>query len=65
MLVANSMNIGRTYLSLNDPKEKVKLTFSSIDDNVILNMKGSEQYENLVKEKGKELVEEREEFLKQ
>ena len=65
MLVANSMNIGRTYLSLNDPKEKAKLTFSSIDDNVILNMKGSEQYENLVKEKGNELVEEREEFLKQ
>lgn len=64
ILVANSMNIGRTYLSLTDQREKDKLTFTSLDDNIILTMKGGEQYNALVKSKGKELVDEREEFLK-
>ena len=64
ILVANSMSIGRTYLSLTDQREKDKLTFTSLDDNIILTMKGGEQYNALVKAKGKELVDEREEFLK-
>ena len=62
-LVANSMNIARTYLSLSNPEQKKLYSFTESDDNVILKMKDSEQYQNLVNEKGKELVDEREEFL--
>ena len=64
LLVSNSMNIGRTYLSLTDHNEKNKLCFTSLDDNVILTMKGSAQYIALIESKGKDLVEEREDFLK-
>ena len=63
ILVANSMNIARTYLSLSNPEQKKILTFSQNDDNVILKMKDSNEYKELIKEKGKELVDEREEFL--
>ena len=62
LLVSNSMNIGRTYLSLTDHNEKNKLCFTSLDDNVILTMKGSAQYIALIESKGKDLVEEREDF---
>ena len=64
LLVSNSMNIGRTYLSLTAQHEKNKLCFTSLDDNVILTMKGSAQYLALIKSKGKDLVDERETFLK-
>jgi hypothetical protein len=57
------MNIARTYLSLSNPEQKKILTFSQNDDNVILKMKDSNEYKELIKEKGKELVDEREEFL--
>ncbi len=63
MLVSNSMNIARTYLSLSNPEQKKIYSFTQSDDNVILKMKNSEQYQNLINEKGKELVDEREEFL--
>lgn len=63
ILVANSMNIARTYLSLSNPENKKIYSFTQSDDNIILKMKDSEQYQNLIKEKGKELVDEREEFL--
>ena len=63
MLVSNSMNIARTYLSLSNPEHKKIYSFTQSDDNIILKMKDSEQYQNLIKEKGKELVDEREEFL--
>ena len=63
MLVSNSMNIARTYLSLSNPENKKIYSFTQSDDNIILKMKDSEQYQNLIKEKGKELVDEREEFL--
>ena len=64
MLVANSMNIGRTFLCLEDTHEKDKLAFTPNDDRIILELKDKKEYFDLVDKKGREIVEEREEFLK-
>ena len=63
MLCANSMNIGRTYLALTDKNDKEQLPFTTIDDNIIMNMKDSEQYQELMKSKGETLIKERQHYL--
>ena len=63
ILISNSMNIVTTYICLANPSQKHLYSFSEIDDDIILNHKGSDQYKSLVKEKGNELVKEREKFL--
>ena len=63
LLISNSMNIVTTYICLANPSQKHLYSFSEIDDDIILNHKGSDQYKSLVKEKGNELVKEREKFL--
>lgn len=63
MLCANSMNIGRTYLALTDKTDKEQLPFTTIDDNIIMNMKDSEQYQELLRSKGEALVKERQHYL--
>ena len=63
ILISNSMNIVTTYICLANPSQKNLYSFSEIDDDIILNHKGSDQYKSLIKEKGNELVKEREKFL--
>jgi hypothetical protein len=63
VLISNSMNIVTTYICLANPSQKHLYSFSEIDDDIILNHKGSDQYKSLIKEKGSELVKEREKFL--
>jgi len=63
LLISNSMNIVTTYICLANPSQKHLYSFSEIDDDIILNHKGSDQYKSLIKEKGNELVKEREKFL--
>lgn len=64
VLKGTSMNIEKAYLFLRDPIRNVKLLFNESDDHIILNMKGSNEYKELEKEKGIDRVREREDFLK-
>jgi hypothetical protein len=57
------MNIGRTYLALTDKTDKEQLPFTTIDDNILMNMKDSEQYQELLRSKGEALVKERQHYL--
>ena len=61
-LQQNSMDIGRTHACLNDPSKRKIIGFTPLDDKVLLKKQG-EEYKILVKEKGKDAIQEREEFL--
>ena len=61
-LKQNSMDIGRTYTCLKDPIKSRNIGFTPLDDKVLLRKQG-EEYKILLKEKGKEATQEREEFL--
>ena len=62
VLQQNSMDIGKTYICLKDPIKNRNVGFTPLDDKVLLRKKG-EEYNILTKEKGKEAIREREEFL--
>ena len=61
-LKQNSMDISKTYACLKDPFKNRNIGFTPLDDKVILRKQG-EEYKILLKEKGKEAIQEREEFL--
>jgi hypothetical protein len=58
----NSMDIAKTYTCLKDPMKSRVICFTPLDD-MVLKKKTGEEYKILLKEKGKESVQEREEFL--
>ena len=60
----NSMDISKTYNCLKEPMKNRNVGFSALDDKVLLKKTG-EEYKILLKEKGKEAIQEREEFLNQ
>ena len=62
-LQQNSMDIGKTYTCLKDPSKSKIIGFTPLDDKVLLRKQG-EEYKFLMKEKGKDAIQEREEFLK-
>ena len=61
-LKQNSMDISKTYAYLKDPFKNRNVGFTPLDDKVVLKKQG-EEYKILLKEKGKEAIQEREEFL--
>ena len=61
-LQQNSMDIGKTYTCLKDPSKGKLIGFTPLDDKVLLRKQG-EEYKILLKEKGKDVIQEREEFL--
>ena len=61
-LKQNSMDISKTYACLKDPFKNKNVGFTPLDDKVVLRKQG-EEYKILLKEKGKEAIHEREEFL--
>ena len=61
-LQQNSMDITKTYLCLKEPMKNKNVGFTPLDDKVLLRKQG-EEYKILLKEKGKEAIQEREEFL--
>ena len=61
-LQQNSMDIGKTYACLKEPIKNKNIGFTPLDDKVLLRKQG-EEYKILVKEKGKEAIQDREEFL--
>ena len=58
----NSMDISKTYTCLKDPSKRKTIGFTPLDDKVLLRKQG-EEYKILLKEKGKDAIQEREEFL--
>ena len=58
----NSMDISKTYNCLKEPMKNRNVGFTPLDDKVLLKKTG-EEYKILLKEKGKEAIQEREEFL--
>ena len=58
----NSMDIAKTYTCLKDPMKSRVICFTPLDD-MVLKKKTGEEYKILLKEKGKEAIQEREEFL--
>ena len=58
----NSMDISKTYNCLKEPMKNRNIGFSALDDKVLMKKTG-EEYKILLKEKGKEAIQEREEFL--
>jgi hypothetical protein len=63
VLNGTSMNFERSYLILSDPSGHSNLLFNNAEDNLILNMKGKPEFSNLEKEKGSDIVQEREDYL--
>ena len=61
-LQQNSMDIAKTYACLKDPSKRKTIGFTPLDDKVLLRKQG-EEYKILLKERGKEAIQEREEFL--
>ena len=61
-LQQNSMDISKTYSCLKEPLKNKNVGFTPLDDKVLLRKQG-EEYKILVKEKGKEAIQDREEFL--
>ena len=61
-LQQNSMDIAKTYICLKEPLKNKTVGFTPLDDKVLLRKQG-EEYKILLKEKGKEAIKEREEFL--
>ena len=63
-LQQNSLDIGKTYAFLKDPIKNRYVGFTPLDDKVLLRKQG-EEYKYLLKEKGKEALQEREAYLTQ
>ncbi len=63
ILKRTSFNIENTYLFLKDHENYKFFLFTDMEDYIIRNMRKSDYYKDLVKLKGRELVEERERFL--
>jgi hypothetical protein len=63
ILKASSMNIPLTYNCLKDRFLNKPELFDTADDAIILSMKGKMEYDQLLKSKGAEKVQEREDFL--
>ena len=61
-LQQNSMDITKTYLCLKEPMKNKNVGFTPLDDKVLLRKQG-EEYKILLKEKGKDAIQETEEFL--
>ena len=61
-LQQNSMDISKTYICLKEPMKNKNVGFTPLDDKVLIKKQG-EEYKILLKEKGKEAIQEREEFL--
>ena len=61
-LQQNSMDIGKAYACLKEPIKNKNIGFTPLDDKVLLRKQG-EEYKILVKEKGKEAIQDREDFL--
>lgn len=63
-ILANcSFNPESVLVYLLDPLNKTNLIFNDVDDNVILSMKDKDQYKLLCKQKGKDRVEQRTDYL--
>ena len=56
------MDIAKTYTCLKDPVKSRVICFTPLDD-MVLKKKTGEEYKILLKEKGKDAIQEREEFL--
>ena len=56
------MDISKTYACLKEPMKSKIIGFTSLDD-MVLRKKTGEEYKILLKEKGKEAIQEREEVL--
>ena len=63
VLRGNSMNIENAYIYLSDPIRNSSIIFTEAEDKLILEMKGSGEYNLLVAEKGQDRVQEREDYL--
>jgi len=64
-LILNSMNMKKAYGFLKNPnKVNKKAVFSQAEDYILQNLKNTDRYEQLLKEKGKDVIVEREKFLK-
>lgn len=63
-LQQNSLDIGKTYACLKDPIKNRSVGFTPLDDKVLLRKQG-EEYKYLLKEKGKEALQDREAYLTQ
>ena len=61
-LQQNSMDIAKTYICLKEPLKNKTVGFTPLDDKVLLRKQG-EEYKILLKEKGKDALNEREQFL--
>ncbi len=57
------MNIENAYVYLSDPIRNINVIFTEAEDKLIIEMKGSMEYDLLVAEKGQERVQEREDYL--
>ncbi len=57
------MKIENAYVYLSDPIRNTNVIFTEAEDKLILEMKGSMEYDLLVAEKGQERVQEREDYL--
>ena len=63
ILQQNSMNISKTYICLKEPIKSKIIGYTSLDDKIILKMKKGEEFNNLLREKGKKSILEREDYL--
>lgn len=63
ILKQNSMNIEKTYVCLKEPMKAKIIGYTPLDDKIILKMKKGEEFNNLLREKGKKSILEREEYL--
>jgi hypothetical protein len=63
VLHQNSMNINLAYQFLKNPESTKINSFTSVDDEIIKTMKGKLEYDKLVKSKGADKVQEREDYL--
>ena len=63
ILQQNSMNIRKTYICLKEPMKSKIIGFTPLDDKIILKMAKGEEFNNLLREKGKKSILEREEYL--
>ena len=64
VLEENSLDVSKTFLSLKDPKKGKELRFTATDDKIILGDKSKAEYKDLINERGKAAVEEREIYLR-
>ena len=56
-------NIKHAFLYLNNKEKYKNYYFDKTDDNIIINMKNTDEYKQLIQDRGYELIKEREDFL--